>query len=107
MLKTVRILTQGSISALNGVSGPIYTPVKLDTSVITSIIYENHKVVEVLPDGSELPLDYANVANNNAVLMEEELHSIDQHKSKETHVVEKKQKGKESQQEEPVKEELK
>lgn len=77
MNKKIKIISSGSIRALRGVSGPIYNPFITDTTTIINILFEGHKVIEVLSDGTEVELD---ILNYNKDLDREHLLAVDKEK---------------------------
>lgn len=60
MNKKIKILSGGAINSLKGINGPIYNPFITDTTSILNILFEGHKVIEVLSDGTEVELDILN-----------------------------------------------
>ena len=60
MKKKIKIPTTGTIRALNGASGPVHNAFLIDADKIINILFEGHRVIEILSDGCEVELDIHN-----------------------------------------------
>lgn len=63
--KKVRIPSAGILNALGGISGPINTPSFLGIKYIENLLVSGKEVIEVLPDGTEVKLDFKNFDKDN------------------------------------------
>jgi hypothetical protein len=63
--KKIRILESGPISALGGIHGPILSYYREDIGTIFALVRDGVRVIELTPDGSEIPLDIQNYDKEN------------------------------------------
>lgn len=70
MKKRIIIPQSGPIFPKGGVYGPIETPYMEDVHTISVLLLNNYKVVEVLEDGTKVPLTLQNFDKDNSVKVE-------------------------------------
>ncbi|NNV04723.1 hypothetical protein, partial [Brevibacillus sp. MCWH] len=70
MKKRIIIPQSGPIFPKGGVYGPIETPYMEDVRTISVLLLNNYKVVEVLEDGTKVPLTLQNFDKDNSVKVE-------------------------------------
>ena len=58
--KKIRILESGPINALGGIQGPILSYYRETMQTIFQLVRDGVKVIELTPDGSEIPLTIQN-----------------------------------------------
>jgi hypothetical protein len=64
--KTIKILTRGPLFEKFGVYGPILTAYDEKPEIILRMLMGGKKIVEVLPDGTEVALELSNYNTDNS-----------------------------------------
>nr|DAJ68109.1 MAG TPA: hypothetical protein [Caudoviricetes sp.] len=63
--KKIRVLEAGPIAALGGIHGPILSYYRENIETIFAMVRDGVRVIELTPDGSEIPLDIQNYDKEN------------------------------------------